>query len=93
MVSSLDLINRMPAPISPHHHLEFTFLAADSTSTAMATLPSSTPAAELRHITSNTNLASPARERRISKRNSQLLRTHRLGSRSPSSIPSSPTSV
>ncbi|KAF9806667.1 hypothetical protein IEO21_08604 [Rhodonia placenta] len=50
-------------------------------------------AAELRHITSNTNLVSPARERRLSNRNSQLLRTHRLGSRSPSSIPSSPTSV
>ncbi|KAI0635046.1 hypothetical protein C8Q77DRAFT_1053566 [Trametes polyzona] len=49
--------------------------------------------AELRHITSNTNLASPSRERRLSNRNSQYLRTHRLGSRSPASIPSSPTSV
>ncbi|OSD07893.1 hypothetical protein PYCCODRAFT_1357874 [Trametes coccinea BRFM310] len=49
--------------------------------------------AELRHITSNTNLASPSRERRLSNRNSQHLRTHRLGSRSPASIPSSPTSV
>ncbi|KAH9896745.1 hypothetical protein C8Q73DRAFT_642006 [Cubamyces lactineus] len=48
---------------------------------------------ELRHITSNTNLASPSRERRLSNRNSQHLRTHRLGSRSPASIPSSPTSV
>ncbi|KAH9849662.1 hypothetical protein C2E23DRAFT_737054 [Lenzites betulinus] len=49
--------------------------------------------AELRHITSNTNLASPSRERRLSNRTSQHLRTHRLGSRSPASIPSSPTSV
>ncbi|KAI0646194.1 hypothetical protein C8Q79DRAFT_909472 [Trametes meyenii] len=49
--------------------------------------------AELRHITSNTNLVTPARERRLSNRNSQYLRTHRLGSRSPASIPSSPTSV
>ncbi|KAI0708080.1 hypothetical protein C8T65DRAFT_740238 [Cerioporus squamosus] len=50
--------------------------------------------AELRHITSATNLApSPSRERKLSNRNSQLLRTHRLGSRSPASIPSSPTSV
>ncbi|KAI0826964.1 hypothetical protein BC628DRAFT_1409813 [Trametes gibbosa] len=49
--------------------------------------------AELRHITSNTNLASPSRERRLSNRASQHLRTHRLGSRSPASIPSSPTSV
>ncbi|KAL6298047.1 hypothetical protein BKA93DRAFT_744928 [Sparassis latifolia] len=49
--------------------------------------------AELRHITSSNNLASPARERRLSNRNSQYLRTHRMGSRSPNSIPSSPTSV
>ncbi|KAI0777565.1 hypothetical protein BD413DRAFT_467599 [Trametes elegans] len=49
--------------------------------------------AELRHITSNNNLSSPSRERRLSNRNSQHLRTHRLGSRSPASIPSSPTSV
>ncbi|KZT65266.1 hypothetical protein DAEQUDRAFT_769021 [Daedalea quercina L-15889] len=47
---------------------------------------------DLRHITSSSNLASP-RERKLSNRNSQHLRTHRLGSRSPSSIPSSPTSV
>ncbi|KAI0746640.1 hypothetical protein C8Q80DRAFT_1219975 [Daedaleopsis nitida] len=50
-------------------------------------------AAELRHITSATNLASPSRERKLSNRNSQHLRTHRMGSRSPASIPSSPTSV
>ncbi|PCH38811.1 hypothetical protein WOLCODRAFT_146737 [Wolfiporia cocos MD-104 SS10] len=55
---------------------------------------SPSPPVELRHITSNTNLATgPSRERRLSNRNSQHLRTHRLGSRSPSSIPSSPTSV
>ncbi|TBU31541.1 hypothetical protein BD311DRAFT_776189 [Dichomitus squalens] len=52
-----------------------------------------TSPAELRHITSATNLASPSRERKLSTRNSQHLRTHRLGSRSPASIPSSPTSV
>ncbi|KAI0765083.1 hypothetical protein C8Q74DRAFT_1204873 [Fomes fomentarius] len=49
--------------------------------------------AELRHITSATNLTTPSRERKLSNRNSQHLRTHRLGSRSPASIPSSPTSV
>ncbi|TFK87204.1 hypothetical protein K466DRAFT_491320 [Polyporus arcularius HHB13444] len=54
----------------------------------------SPPPAELRHITSATNLTpSPSRERKLSNRNSQLLRTHRVGSRSPGSIPSSPTSV
>ncbi|KAH9937931.1 hypothetical protein B0H21DRAFT_54327 [Amylocystis lapponica] len=58
----------------------------------MSTLSPVSPL-ELRHITSNTNLASPAQERRLSNRNSQHLRTHRLGSRSPASIPSSPTSV
>ncbi|KAI8986836.1 hypothetical protein BD414DRAFT_416126 [Trametes punicea] len=55
--------------------------------------PTTPSPVELRHITSNTNLASPSRERRLSNRNSQHLRTHRLGSRSPASIPSSPTSV
>ncbi|KAI0070010.1 hypothetical protein K474DRAFT_1680480 [Panus rudis PR-1116 ss-1] len=49
---------------------------------------------DLRHITSNGNLASPnTKEHRLSKRTSQHLRTHRVGSRSPTSIPSSPTSV
>ncbi|TCD65576.1 hypothetical protein EIP91_002497 [Steccherinum ochraceum] len=48
---------------------------------------------DLRHITSNPNLASPTREHRLSKKTSQHLRTSRLGSRSPASIPSSPTSV
>ncbi|KAI0701635.1 hypothetical protein C8Q76DRAFT_633623 [Earliella scabrosa] len=52
-----------------------------------------TTPAELRHITSATNLTTPSRERKLSNRNSQHLRTHRLGSRSPASIPSSPTSV
>ncbi|KAI0795086.1 hypothetical protein C8Q75DRAFT_803923 [Abortiporus biennis] len=51
------------------------------------------PQTELRHITSANNLASPSREHKLSNRNSQHLRTHRLGSRSPASIPSSPTSV
>ncbi|OCH84877.1 hypothetical protein OBBRIDRAFT_357616 [Obba rivulosa] len=50
------------------------------------------PPAELRHITSATNLT-PSRERKVSNRNSQHIRTHRLGSRSPASIPSSPTSI
>ena len=50
--------------------------------------------AELRHITSSNNLTTPSRERKLSSNhNSQHLRTHRLGSRSPASIPSSPTSV
>ncbi|PIL27411.1 hypothetical protein GSI_10559 [Ganoderma sinense ZZ0214-1] len=49
--------------------------------------------AELRHITSATNLVPSSRERKLSSHNSQHLRTHRLGSRSPASIPSSPTSV
>lgn len=49
--------------------------------------------AELRHITSATNLIPSSRERKLSSHNSQHLRTHRLGSRSPASIPSSPTSV
>lgn len=48
---------------------------------------------DLRHVTSNGNLASPVREHRLSKRTSGHLRTHRVGSRSPNSIPSSPTSV
>ncbi|CAL1711200.1 unnamed protein product [Somion occarium] len=51
------------------------------------------PPTDLRHITSNGNLASPTKEHRLSKRTSQHLRTHRVGSRSPTSIPSSPTSV
>ncbi|KAH9914338.1 uncharacterized protein B0H18DRAFT_1087829 [Fomitopsis serialis] len=55
-------------------------------------MSSSLSPTDLRHITSSSNLASP-RERRLSNRNSQHLRTHRVGSRSPSSIPSSPTSV
>ncbi|KAK7691626.1 hypothetical protein QCA50_005025 [Cerrena zonata] len=51
------------------------------------------PFTDLRHVTSNGHLASPVREHRLSKRTSQHLRTHRVGSRSPNSIPSSPTSV
>ncbi|KAH8096776.1 hypothetical protein BXZ70DRAFT_1009456 [Cristinia sonorae] len=58
-----------------------------------STTVSSPTAAELRHITSANNLASPTRENRLSKRTSQHLRTGHAGSRSPSSIPSSPTSV
>ncbi|EPQ51408.1 hypothetical protein GLOTRDRAFT_118045 [Gloeophyllum trabeum ATCC 11539] len=57
----------------------------------------SSPPSELRRITSNTNIATPRdsnREHRLSARQSQLLQTApRLGSRSPASIPSSPTSV
>ncbi|KAH9832090.1 uncharacterized protein C8Q71DRAFT_714639 [Rhodofomes roseus] len=55
-------------------------------------MSSSLSPTDLRHITSSSNLASP-RERKVSNRNSQHLRTHRVGSRSPASIPSSPTSV
>ena len=56
----------------------------------MATAPANP---ELRHTSSNTTLPSPPKENRLAKRASQHLRTHRLGSRSPASIPSSPTSV
>ncbi|GJE91328.1 hypothetical protein PsYK624_074770 [Phanerochaete sordida] len=48
---------------------------------------------ELRHVTSNANLSTAPKEHRLSQRASQHLRTGRLGSRSPASIPSSPTSV
>ena len=48
---------------------------------------------DLRHVTSNANLPPPPKDQKIAKRTSQHLRTHRLGSRSPASIPSSPTSV
>ncbi|EMD36639.1 hypothetical protein CERSUDRAFT_106439, partial [Gelatoporia subvermispora B] len=58
----------------------------------MGSPPTSSPPTDLRHITSSTNLT-PSRERKVSNRNSQHIRTHRLGSRSPASIPSSPTSV
>ena len=60
---------------------------------AETSMSSSLSPTDLRHITSSSNLASPTRERKLSNRNSQHLRTHRVGSRSPSSIPSSPTSV
>ncbi|TFY56759.1 hypothetical protein EVJ58_g7448 [Rhodofomes roseus] len=63
----------------------------DSTPADFAMSSSLSPT-DLRHITSSSNLASP-RERKVSNRNSQHLRTHRVGSRSPASIPSSPTSV
>ncbi|KZS99961.1 uncharacterized protein LAESUDRAFT_765030 [Laetiporus sulphureus 93-53] len=84
------------AATSEHPTLQPTSVSASSPK-----LASPAPPLELRHITSNTNLvanisASPSRERerRLSNRNSQHhLRPHRVGSRSPSSIPSSPTSV
>ncbi|EGN94617.1 hypothetical protein SERLA73DRAFT_171568 [Serpula lacrymans var. lacrymans S7.3] len=67
-----------------------------------STVPPSThssPPVDLRHMTSNTTLLSSqkenTREHRLSNRMSQHLQAGqaRLGSRSPSSIPSSPTSV
>ncbi|TFK50275.1 hypothetical protein OE88DRAFT_1660513 [Heliocybe sulcata] len=67
-----------------------------------ASLPSSTskqnsPPTELRRVTSSGQIATPRdtnREHRLSARQSQLLQTApRLGSRSPNSIPSSPTSA
>lgn len=64
--------------------------------TATAAEQQNSPSAnanELRHVTSNNNLTSTPKEHRLSQRASQHLRTGRLGSRSPASIPSSPTSV
>ncbi|KAF8964591.1 hypothetical protein BDZ97DRAFT_1919011 [Flammula alnicola] len=53
------------------------------------------PPIDLKHMTSATALISPSRDHRSGNRTSQHLRTAdaRLGSRSPNSIPSSPTSV
>ncbi|KAF8805012.1 hypothetical protein BYT27DRAFT_7234403 [Phlegmacium glaucopus] len=53
------------------------------------------PAVDLRHMTSNVVLGSPIKDHKSGNRVSQHLRTTdiRLGSRSPNSIPSSPTSV
>ncbi|KAG9309717.1 hypothetical protein JVU11DRAFT_10393 [Chiua virens] len=59
-------------------------------------LPHHSPPVDLRRMTSNSTLLTPShRERRLSSHPSQLLQTAnaRLGSRSPSSIPSSPTSA
>ncbi|TFK67797.1 hypothetical protein BDN72DRAFT_858844 [Pluteus cervinus] len=58
--------------------------------------PNSHQATDLRHVQSNAGLTTPSRDHRDrSNRVSQHLRTSeaRLGSRSPNSIPSSPTSV
>ncbi|KAI0090617.1 hypothetical protein BDY19DRAFT_992050 [Irpex rosettiformis] len=60
---------------------------------ASSTAPTAAASSELRHVTSNTNLAAPTKENRLSKRTSQHLRTHPTGTKSPASIPSSPTSV
>ncbi|OJT12381.1 hypothetical protein TRAPUB_11083 [Trametes pubescens] len=84
--------SNLNAPSSPRISLASPPAATAAESAAMNSSSTTSPV-ELRHITSNTNLASPSRERRLSNRNSQHLRTHRLGSRSPASIPSSPTSV
>ncbi|THH16754.1 hypothetical protein EW146_g3928 [Bondarzewia mesenterica] len=66
-----------------------------STSTHLSPSARNSPPSELRHITSNGALTPQKdsnRDRRLSNRASQGLQ-HRLGSRSPVSIPSSPTSV
>ncbi|KAI0338392.1 hypothetical protein BDW22DRAFT_1409577 [Trametopsis cervina] len=55
--------------------------------------PTAAPTLEVHHVSSNSNLTATPRENRLSKSTSQHLRTHRIGSKSPSSIPSSPTSV
>ncbi|KAG2088760.1 uncharacterized protein F5147DRAFT_755630 [Suillus discolor] len=55
------------------------------------------PPVDLRRMTSNSTLLTPqkdsTREHRLSTHTSQHLNTTRMGSRSPSSIPSSPTSA
>ncbi|TFY58637.1 hypothetical protein EVG20_g8072 [Dentipellis fragilis] len=64
-------------------------------SPSSAHLSPSSPPADLRHITSSGALTpqkDPHREHRLSSRASQHL-GHRMGSLSPASIPSSPTSV
>ena len=60
-----------------------------------AVLPTSPLAVDLRHMSSNVILGSPTKDHKSGNRASQHLRTTdmRLGSRSPNSIPSSPTSV
>ncbi|KAI9462564.1 hypothetical protein HD554DRAFT_1449500 [Boletus coccyginus] len=58
--------------------------------------PHHSPPVDLRRMTSNSTLLTPShREHRLSSHASQILQTGnaRLGSRSPSSIPSSPTSA
>ncbi|KIP01970.1 hypothetical protein PHLGIDRAFT_130988 [Phlebiopsis gigantea 11061_1 CR5-6] len=62
-------------------------------SAVAAEQPVSSNTNELRHVTSNANLTTPSKEHRLSQRTSQHLHTGRLGSRSPGSIPSSPTSI
>ncbi|KAG8221396.1 hypothetical protein J3R82DRAFT_1577 [Butyriboletus roseoflavus] len=62
----------------------------------MALPPHHSPPVDLRRMTSHSTLLTPShREHRLSSHTSQLLQTSsaRLGSRSPSSIPSSPTSA
>ena len=62
----------------------------------MASPPQHSPPVDLRRITSTSTLLTPPhREHKLSSHASQLLQTAnaRLGSRSPSSIPSSPTSA
>ncbi|KAH7915497.1 hypothetical protein BJ138DRAFT_1109553 [Hygrophoropsis aurantiaca] len=54
--------------------------------------PQGSPPVDLRRMTSNSTLLTPPRENRFSTHTSHL-QTSRLGSRSPSSIPSSPTSA
>ena len=60
-----------------------------------AVLPTSPLAGDMRHMSSNVILGSPTKDHKSGNRASQHLRTTdmRLGSRSPNSIPSSPTSV
>ncbi|KAH0828836.1 hypothetical protein J3R83DRAFT_3306 [Lanmaoa asiatica] len=62
----------------------------------MVSPPHPSPPVDLRRMTSNSTLLTPShREHRLSSYTSQLLQsgTARIGSRSPSSIPSSPTSA
>ncbi|KIJ60821.1 hypothetical protein HYDPIDRAFT_116679 [Hydnomerulius pinastri MD-312] len=64
--------------------------------TNMVAPPHNSPPADLRRMTSNSTLLTPShREHRLSSHTSQHLQTGsaRMGSRSPSSIPSSPTSA
>ena len=60
-----------------------------------AVLPTPPLAVDMRHMSSNVILGSPTKDHKSGNRASQHLRTTdmRLGSRSPNSIPSSPTSV
>ena len=59
-----------------------------------AVLPTSPLAVDMRHMSSNVILASPTKDHKSGNRAPHLRTTDgRLGSRSPNSIPSSPTSV